>query len=67
MSMEAEQTFTRFEKMAEKYPNRPAIIYLGEKFTYARLRNLIDRLCTALNHLGGRQGSRVMICLPTAV
>jgi long-chain acyl-CoA synthetase len=59
--MEAELTFTQFEKMAEKYPNRPAIIYLGEKFTYARLRNLIDRFGTALNHLGVRKGDKVML------
>jgi len=59
--MEAELTFTQFEKMAEKYPNRPAIIYLGEKFTYARLRNLIDRFATALNRLGVRKGDKVVL------
>jgi len=59
--MEAELTFTQFEKMAEKYPNRSAIIYLGEKFTYSRLRNLIDRFATALNRLGVRKGDKVML------
>ena len=54
--MEAELIFTQFERMAEKYPDRPAIIYLGEKFTYARLRNLIDRFASALNRLGVRKG-----------
>jgi long-chain acyl-CoA synthetase len=47
--------------MAEKYPDRPAIIYLGEKFTYARLRNLINRFATALNRLGVRKGDKVML------
>jgi len=59
--MEAELTFTQFEKMAEKYPDRLAIIYLGEKFTYARLRNLINRFATALNRLGVRKGDKVML------
>ena len=59
--MEAELTFTQFERMCEKYPDRPAIIYLGEKFTYARLRNLIDRFATALNRLGVRKGDKVML------
>jgi len=59
--MEAELTFTQFEKMAKKYPDRLAIIYLGEKFTYARLRNLIDRFATALNRLGVRKGDKVML------
>src|SRR4030042_5410031 len=59
--MEAELTFTQFERMCEKYPDRLAIIYLGRKFTHARLRNLIDRFATALNHLGVRKGDKVML------
>jgi long-chain acyl-CoA synthetase len=59
--MEAELTFTQFERIAEKYPDRPAVIYLGEKFTYARLRNLINRFATALNRLGVRKGDKVML------
>jgi long-chain acyl-CoA synthetase len=59
--MKDELTFTQFEKMCEKYPDRPAIIYLGEKFTYTRLRNLIDRFATALNRLGVRKGDKVML------
>ena len=59
--MKEELTFTQFEKMCEKYPDRSAIIYLGEKFTYARLRDLIDRFATALNRLGVRKGDKVML------
>ncbi len=59
--MEAELTFTQFEKMSEKYPDRVAIIFLGEKFTYARLRNLIDRFATALHRLGVRKGDKVLL------
>ncbi len=59
--MEAELIFTQFERMAEKYPDRPAIVYLGEKFTYARLRNLIDRFASALNRLGVRKGDKVVL------
>lgn len=59
--MKDELTFTQFEKVCEKYPHRPAIIFLGEKFTYARLRDLIDRFATALNRLGVRKGDKVML------
>ena len=59
--METELVFTQFERMSEKYPDRPAIIYLGEKFTFARLRNLIDRFGTALRHLGVRKGDKVLL------
>src|SRR5512136_494868 len=59
--MENELVFTKFERMSEKYPDRPAVIYLGEKFTFARLRNLIDRFGTALRHLGVRKGDKVLL------
>ena len=59
--MEPELVFTQFERMSEKYPDRPAIIYLGQKFTFARLRNLIDRFGTALRRLGVRKGDKVVL------
>jgi long-chain acyl-CoA synthetase len=59
--MEPELTFTQFDKIVEKYPNRPAIIYLGEKFTYAHLRDLIHRLATALIRLGVKKGDKVIL------
>jgi long-chain acyl-CoA synthetase len=58
---EREYTFTRFERMCENYPDRPAIIYLGERFSYAKLRDLINRFAGALDDLGVRKGDRVMI------
>lgn len=65
--MEAELTFTQFERMCEKYPDRPAIIYLGEKFTYHRLHDLIERFATALSRLGVRKGDKVMLYLTNSV
>jgi long-chain acyl-CoA synthetase len=65
--MEGELIFTRFEKMCEKYPDRPAIIYLGEKLSYARLRNLIDRFATALNRLEVGKGDKVMLYISNSV
>ena len=61
--MKEEYIFTRFEEICEKYPDRPAIIFLGEPFSYARLRDLINRLATALNQLGVKKGDRVMVYL----
>src|SRR5512136_2477583 len=65
--MENELVFTKFERMSEKYPDRPAVIYLGEKFTFARLRNLIDRFGTALRHLGVRKGDKVLLYITNSV
>lgn len=65
--MEPELIFTQFEKMCEKYPDRVAVIYLGEKFTYARLRDLINRFATALNRLGVRKGDKVLLYISNSV
>lgn len=58
---EKEVTFTRFDRMSEKYPDRTAIVYLGERFTYARLRDLSERFAGALADMGVKKGDRVMI------
>ncbi|HSB04396.1 MAG TPA: AMP-binding protein [Thermodesulfobacteriota bacterium] len=58
-----EYIFTRFEEICEKYPDRPAVIFLGEHFSYVRLRDLIHRLAAALTQLGVKKGDKVMIYL----
>ncbi len=65
--MEPELVFTQFERMSGKYPDRPAVIYLGEKFSFSRLRNLIDRFATALHRLGLKKGDRVLLYVSNSV
>lgn len=65
--MKEELIFTQFERMCEKYPDRVAVIYLGEKFTYARLRDLINRFATALHRLGVRKGDKVVLYISNSV
>jgi long-chain acyl-CoA synthetase len=62
-----EYTFTRFEQMCEKYPDRVAIVYLGERFSYAKLRDLTNRFASALNGLGVGKGDRIMIYIANCV
>jgi len=59
--LEKELTFTRFDRMCERFPDRPAILYLGTTFTYARLQDLTRRFAGALADLGVGKGDRVMI------
>jgi long-chain acyl-CoA synthetase len=66
-NLENELIFTRFERMCEKYPDRPAVIYLGEKFTYRRLKDLIDRFATSLTQFGIGKGDKVMIYISNSV
>ena len=56
-----EEIITSFERVAQQYPDKPAIIYLGETFSYRRLKELIDRFATALYELGIRDDDKVML------
>jgi long-chain acyl-CoA synthetase len=61
-----ELVFTQVERVAEKFPDKPAIIYLGETFSYAKLKELVDRFATALYDLGVRDNDRVMLYIPNS-
>ena len=52
------------EKAFETYAERDALIYLGKTFSYAKLKELIDRFATGLSDLGIKKGDAVMIYLP---
>jgi long-chain acyl-CoA synthetase len=66
-SLEKELTFTRFFRMCEKYPDQSAIIYLGERFSYSRLKDLIDRFAASLAQLGIGKGDKVMLYISNSV
>lgn len=53
-----------FERACDKYPDKTAIVYLGEKFSYAKMKDSIDRFATALHDLGVRINDRVVIYIP---
>jgi long-chain acyl-CoA synthetase len=65
--LEKELTFTRFDRMSEVYPDRPAVMYLGETFSYSNLRDLSERFAGALRDLGVKKGDRVMIYIPNCI
>lgn len=69
MAAEASREFviTRFSEMCSRFPGKTAIVYLGEKFSYARLMEFIDRFATALNDLGVKKDDRVMIYISNSV
>jgi long-chain acyl-CoA synthetase len=62
-----ELTFTRFDRMSDRYPGRPAVVYLGERFTYRRLRTLSERFAGALAAMGIVKGDRVMIYIANSI
>jgi long-chain acyl-CoA synthetase len=56
-----EEVITGLERLAKNYPDKTALVYLGERFSYARLKDLIYRFATALYELGVRKNDKVML------
>jgi long-chain acyl-CoA synthetase len=56
-ALEKELTFTRFDRMSERYPDKTAVVYLGERFSFAG----------ALIDLGVKKGDRVIIYIPNCI
>ncbi|MGD8389396.1 MAG: long-chain fatty acid--CoA ligase, partial [Desulfobacteraceae bacterium] len=59
-----EPLISGLERAAEKYPDRTALIYLGQRFTYRKLLEDIRRFATALHALGLRKGDKIMLYIP---
>jgi long-chain acyl-CoA synthetase len=62
-----EYVSTRFQNICEQYPGHPALIYLGERWSFVRLRDAIERFATALADLRIGAGDRALLSLPNCV
>ncbi len=52
------------DKSRSKFPDSPALDFLGKKYTYAELGDLIDRAAKGFQHLGVEPGIKVGLFLP---
>ena len=52
-----------FDQVVKKYGNKTALIFYGNKISYAKLKELIDRFATALADLGVKKGDTVALYL----
>jgi len=66
-ALENELTFTRFDKMSERYPDKTAVLYLGERLSFSRLQNLSERFGGALTDLGVKKGDKVMVYISNCI
>ena len=62
-----ELTFSRFDRMSASYPDQTALVYLGERFSYRRLKELSERFGGALQSMGVTKGDKVMVYIPNCV
>lgn len=52
-----------FDEATDRWKDRDAIIFYGNKMTYRELRDRVDRFATALSNLGIKKGDRVALLL----
>jgi len=64
---EKDSTFSRFDRMCERYPDRTAVLYLGERFSYSHLKELSERFAGSLVDMGVKKGDRVMIYISNCI
>jgi long-chain acyl-CoA synthetase len=53
-----------FDAAVARFSSRPAIDFLGRRWTYGQLADLVDRAARGLQDLGVGRGSMVGLCLP---
>ncbi len=52
------------ERSVTRFPGRPALAFMGRRWTYAALGEWVGRAARGLQDLGVRRGDRVGLCLP---
>src|SRR4051794_37025293 len=61
---EARSMATLFDRAVARFSSRPAIDFLGRRWSYGQLGDLVDRAARGLQDLGVGKGSMVGLCLP---
>lgn len=59
--------FSTFEAIARKRGDNTAVIYLGTRYSYLKLKDLVEGFAAALTEIGLRQGQRIIIYLPNSI
>lgn len=60
-SYSEEFSFTQFDEISMKYPDRIALIYLGEKYTYRTIKELTERFSSSLLRIGVNPHDKILL------
>ncbi len=64
--MEPKNLWALFSENVKRWPDKPAIIYLGTPYSFARLKAYAEQFAAGLCKLGIEQGDRVIIYAPNS-
>jgi long-chain acyl-CoA synthetase len=64
---ETHTIYSTFDAVARKQRGKTAVIYLGTRYSYSRVKALAERFAAALTDMGVEPGGRVLIYLPNSI
>ncbi len=64
MPLDAKPVHAFLDDSVRRWPERPALDFMGRRYTYADLGELVDRAAQGFRELGVREGTRVGLCMP---
>ncbi|MEW6666630.1 MAG: AMP-binding protein [Thermodesulfobacteriota bacterium] len=67
MEMGSQNIYSVFEETAKRRGRHTALVYLGTRFSYLRLREMAEQFAAALLDLGVQPGERVILYIPNTV
>lgn len=59
--------YDAFAAASARFPNKTAVIYLGTRFSYRRIRKLAENFAVSLLDQGVREGERIILYIPNCV
>ncbi|MGD2098794.1 MAG: class I adenylate-forming enzyme family protein [Desulfobacterales bacterium] len=59
--------YAAFAETAAHRKNHTAVVYLGTRFSYRRLKDMADRFAAALDHAGLKAGQKIIIYIPNSI
>ncbi len=55
------------ERTAERFPDRPALVFQGYRITFRQFKDMVDRFAACLTDFGVKKGDSVAILLPNTI
>jgi long-chain acyl-CoA synthetase len=62
--LDAKPVYAFLDEAVQRWPERPSMDFMGRRYSYAELGDLVDRAAQGLRELGVKDGARVGLCLP---
>lgn len=63
----SDNIYQAFESLVQRFPQRKALYYMGTSYTYAKLKDLVDRFAQGLEEIGVKGGESMVLYLPNSL